>query len=257
MKILFIISMFCFYVTMSCVSTRNVKTKNCSTIIDSAKVFIQTEEFAINTKPKGKDKERNLRLDTWLQSLSFKNFTCLIDNEDVALKFVGFQYAAFAYNDSLHKNYPGLLKDTNIVQFFYADGRTSSKMKFGELLSMVLQKGNEAQNQPKKTPPLENVVSKFIRQYSNYPKTYKPISFSYFADSDYDSTSNFSVSHKYEIKNNNGVTSGFTNTFIIDNKLEINAISKDNYSYPLNINYWVKEFGRKLNKDDSLLLKLR
>lgn len=140
MKLVLIKVVSCIFICLSCTSSRPISGNKCLPIIDSAKIFILTDESALNVQPIIKDKERNLRLDKWLQSLPYQNLTCLLSDEDPALKLIGFQYAAVKAKDSLLKDYSFLLTDTTTVQVFYKNGKVGSKLKFGELLSMLLEK---------------------------------------------------------------------------------------------------------------------
>lgn len=249
-------------ITTSFVSIQNINIGDCQTIVDSANAFIQTSESAINTKPTIKDNQRNLRLDKWLQKLSFKEFRCLLDNESISLKAIGFIYAANFHGDSLLKNYPYLLTDTTTVQFFNANENTSPKMKLGELLSMMTQKIKEDKDNFARRPEIEETVSAFIKKYSTHPDTYKPHSFPEFSmGSDNEGISDFKISHDYEIKNNQGKNVRVVNAFVFDKNLRLNVIEKDSSSYissyPPKLDYWLKEFGRHLIKSDSLALRLR
>ena len=239
-----------------------MKKDDCRSILDSATILIQTSEWAVNTKPTIKDQEKNLRIDKWLQKQSFENLTCLLENDNVALKVLGFVYAANLHRDSLFNNYSYLLRDTTTVQLFMADGTSSPKIKLGELLSGMAQTIKEDKDNFAKRPEVEGIVSAFIRQYSTYPNSYKPIAFPYFSmGSDNKGVSGFNIRHDYEIKNNAGKIVRVVSAFVLDKNLKINVIEKDStsysYSYPPKLDYWLKEFGRKLNKNDSLLLKLR
>jgi hypothetical protein len=265
MKLPFISFILSLLISVSFISIKprdRLIADDCQTVVDSAKVFLQTSEFAINAKPTIKDHERNLRLDKWFQNLSFETLTCLLKNKSISLEALGFMYAANFHSDSLLKNYSYLLSDTTTVQFFMLDGSTSPKMKLGELLSTMTQKIKEDKDNFDKRPEIESIVSKFIRQYATYPNTYKPISFPYFSmGSDNKGILNFNIRHEYEIKNNEGKRDRFVCAFVLDKNLRINVIEKDSSSYissyPPKMEYWFKEFGRKLNKDDSLTLKLR
>ncbi len=262
MKFLNVFMAIVLCITTSFVSTQNINNSDCQTIVDSANAFIQTSESAINTKPTIKDKERNLRLDKWLQKLSFKDLSCLLDNESIPLKATGFIYAANFHSDSLLRNYSYLLTDTTTVQFFMADGNTSPKMKLGELLSTMTQKIKEDKDDFAKRPEIEETVSIFIKKYSTYPGTYKPHSFPYFSmGSDNEGLSDFKINHDYEIKNNEGKNVRVVSAFVFDKNLRLNVIEKDSSSYissyPPKLDYWLKEFGRQLNKNDSLTLRLR
>jgi len=249
-------------ITTSFVPTQNINNSGCQTIVDSANAFIQTSESAINTKPTINDNERNLRLDKWLQKLSFDDLKCLLDNENISIKVLGFTYAAISHADSLFTNYSHLLADTTTVQFFMANGRTSPKMKFGELLSAMTKGIKEDKDNLGQRPEIEELVSKFIIQYATYPSTYKPISFPYFSmRKDNKGLKGFKIHHDYEIKNNEGENVRVVSAFVLDKNLKINIIEKDSttysYSYPPKLGYWLKEFGRKLTNNDSIKLKLR
>jgi hypothetical protein len=235
---------------------------DCRTIIDSAKIFLKTSEFAINEKPTLKDSERNLRLDKWLQKLSFKNMTCLLDNENISVKVLGFMYAADFHRDSLLKYYSYLFTDTTAVQLFTTDGKISPKIKLGEILSIMTKKIKENNDDFARRPEIEKIVSAFIRQYSTYPSTYKPILFPYFSmGSDNEGLKDYKIHHEYEINNNEGANVRVVSAFVLDKNLIINIIEKDSttfsYSYPPKLGYWLKEFGKKLSKSDSVTLKLR
>ena len=262
MKFLIVFIAILLCITTSFVSTQKINNGDCQTIVDSANAFMQTSESAINTKPTIKDNERNLRLDKWLQKLSFKDFNCLLDNESIPLKAIGFIYAANFHGDSLLKNYSYLLTDTTTVQFFTVNGNTSPKMKLGELLSTMTQKIKDDKNNFARRPQIEETVSIFIKKYSTYPDTYKPHSFPDFSmGSDNEGLSDFKISHDYEIKNNEGKNVRVVSAFVFDKNLRLNVIEKDSSSYissyPPKLNYWLKEFGRQLTKSDSLTLRLR
>lgn len=262
MKLLTLSIATVLFLTTSFVTPQNINNDGCQTIIDSANIFIQTSESAINTKPTIKDNVRNLRLDKWLQKLSFKEFRCLLDNESISLKAIGFIYAANFHGDSLLKNYPYLLTDTTVVQFFNANETTSPKMKLGELLSMMTQKIKEDKDNFARRPEIEETVSEFIKKYSTYPGTYKPNSFPDFSmGSDNEGLSDFKITHDYEIKNNDGKNVRVVSAFVFDKNLRLNVIEKDSSSYissyPPKLDYWLKAFGRQLTKSDSLTLRLR
>jgi len=262
MKFLTIFITILLCTTTSFVPTQAYYNSDCQTIVDSANAFIQTSESAINTKPTIKDNERNFRLDKWLQKLSFKDFRCLLDNESIPLKAIGFIYAANFHGDSLLINYSYLLTDTTAVQFFTANGNTSPKMKLGELLSTMTQKIKEDKDNFARRPQIEETVSIFIKKYSSYPDTYKPHSFPDFSmGSDNEGLSEFKISHDYEIRNNEGKNVRVVSAFVFDKNLSLNVIEKDSSSYissyPPKLDYWLKEFGRQLTKSDSLTLRLR
>jgi hypothetical protein len=262
MKFLTVFIAILICITTSFVSTHNINNGDCQTIVDSANAFIQTSESAINTKPTIKDNQRNLRLDKWLQKLSFNEFRCLLENKSISLKAIGFIYAANFHSDSLLKNYPYLLTDTTTVQFFNAYENTSPKMKLGELLSMMTQKIKEDKDNFARRPEIEESVSAFIKKYSTYPDMYRPYSFPDFSmGSDNEGLSHFKISHDYEIKNNEGKNVKVTNAFVFDRNLALNVIEKDSSSYissyPPKLDYWLKEFGRHLTKSDSLTLRMR
>jgi hypothetical protein len=235
---------------------------DCKVVLDSAKIFEQTSEFAINTRPTIKDTERNLRLDKYLQNLSFSELTCLLDDGSISFRALGFIYAAMHHGETLMKSYSSLLRDTTTIQLFMADGSTTPKMRLGEFLTAMREKIKGKDADFSKKSEIENIVSTFIRQYSTYPNTYKPISFPLFSMSSSDGASTeFKTHHDYQIKNNEGVNVRVVNAFVLDKNLKINVIEKDStsysYSYPPKLGYWLNEFGRRLGKSDSLMLKLR
>lgn len=261
MKILILFGATLVWLTTSFVSFQDNKDR-CKTIVDSANAFIQTSEFGINIKPTIQDNERNLRLDRWLQKLSFGDLRCLLDNENISIKVTGYTYAAISNGDSLLKFYSYLLADTTTVQFFMINGNKSPKMKLGELLSTMTQKIQEDNDNFAKRPEIEQIVSIFIKDYSTYPNTYKPYSFPYFSmDSDNEELTDFRISHEYEIKNNEGKIVKVVSAFVFDKRLKLTVIEKDSTScisaYPPKLGYWLKEFGRKLTKLDSLNLRLQ
>ena len=258
-----LISLFCF--TNSFISQKysnsSFNNEDCQSIVDSANIYNLTSEEAINVIPTIKDNERKLRLDKWLQQLSFQSLTCLLESKNVSLKVLGFMYAALNHSDSLYKKYSYLLKDTTGVQFFTANGTSGPKIKLGELLSQLTQGIKEDNKNLAKEPEIKKMVSAFIKKYATFPKTYKPISFPYFSmGSDNEGLTGFNVRHEYEIKNNEAKMVRVVSAFAIDKNLRITVIEKDSTSYgsayPPKLDYWFKEFGRKLNKKDSTALML-
>jgi hypothetical protein len=243
--------------------SKNLVSKDdCQTTIDSANIFILTSESAIDIRPTINDNARNLRLDKWLQKLSFKSFMCLLESKSSSLKALGVVYAARSHMDSLLRFYSYLLSDTTTVQLFKADGSSSPKIKLGIILTKTIDGIKQDNANFAKQPEIENIVSNFIKQYSSYPQSYKPISFPYFSmGSDNKGLTDFKIYHDYKIRNNSRKIVKVTSAFILDKNLRINVIEKDStrysFSYPPKFDYWLKEFGRKLNKDDSVLLKLK
>jgi hypothetical protein len=256
---------FIFSASFICINpSLNKKTDiNCQTIIDSASILIQTGDFGINIKPTIDDNNLSLRLDKWFRSLSFKNLTCLLNNENLSYKFLGATYAAMFHQDSLIKNYSYLLSDTTSVQIYMARGQVSPKMKFGELISTLIQGVKKDDENFARRPEIEKKVSKFITEYSTYPTTYKPISFPYFSMSSENLNEHlaYNIRHAFDLKNNAGKLQRVTYAFVLDSMLRINVIEKDSssftFSYPSKLEDWFKEFGRKLTKNDSLSLGLR
>ena len=267
MKLQCIILVLLFHLSTSFFSTKPLRglvyVGDCQTIIDSANIFIQTSEFAVNTKPTMTDPERNLRLDNWLTSLSFRSLTCLLESDNISLKTLGFIYGANFHSDSLYKNYSHLLTDTTTIQLFMADGTRSPKVELGKFLSAMSQKLKVDNDNFAKRPEIENIVSGFIKQYAMHPNSYKPISFPYFSmGSDNDGgPRHFGIRHEYELKNNEGKTEKVISAFVLDKGLKVNVIEKDSSTYisasPPKLDYWLKRFGRKLTNGDSLTLGLR
>lgn len=259
----YLILLFCLFACAN--SSRSLGSQQsghgCQPIVDSAWVFIQTSEYAVNTRPTLNDRAANLRLDKWLQKLSFQEMQCLLDNESVSLKTLSFIYAIRLYNDSLMARYSSLLTDKTDVELLMADGSPGKKFKLGDLLSAMSRNIKKEEEDFAKAPAVEEAVSAFIRNYSMYPGTYKPVSFPYFSmASDNTGLRNFKVHHKYEIMNNNREMVTAVSAFVVDKDIRINVIAKDstNYglSYPPKLGYWLKEFGRKLTASDSLKLSL-
>ena len=261
----YLISFCCLITSFISIKTNDASTSSdsCQAIRDSANIFVQTGEFAVNTKPTIEDPQRHLILDKWLQSLSFKDLRCLLESANVSLKTLGFIYGAISHSDSLYKTYSHLLSDTTTVQLFMTDGTISPKIKLGELLSSMSQGIKKDKSNFAKRPEIENIVSAFIKQYATYPNSYKPISFPLFrmGSDNQGGPYFFSIRHEYEIKNNEGKTERVISAFVLDEDLRINVIEKDSSSYsdafPPKLGSWLNHFGRKLNKKDSLTLNLR
>ncbi|HEX6180504.1 MAG TPA: hypothetical protein VFZ47_04615 [Chitinophagaceae bacterium] len=242
--------------------TTNLFADNCKNIIDSAKMFVETSDFAVNHKPSKSDPEANLKIDKWLVNLSFKKLTCLLNSKDPSLKAVGFLYASQLYMDSVMKNYSHLLNDTTSVQLYFANGRTSPKMKLGEILTSMVKTFKKTNDQFDKRPEVENIVSNFIRQYATYPETYKPISFPNFrVGFDNEGPTGFNIRHEFELRNNDGKTEKVIYAFALTPKMRITVIEKDSTNYgmaiPSKLESWLKPFGRKLDGKDSTTLGLR
>jgi hypothetical protein len=236
---------------------------DCRSIIDSAKMFVQTNEFAINIKPMINDEARNLRLDKWLQSLSFNELTCLLDNPDLSLKDVGFVYAMHRNSDSLMKNYSHLLTDTTSIRLFAANGEISKPISFGAYMTSSAEKIKRYIDNFNRRPAVENAVSAFIRKYAAYPDSYQPGLFPYYSmGSDNNrQLESFKVRHVYNIKNNSGKLQKNNDVFMFDKNLHLTLIARDSInmglSYPPNLDYWLSTLGRKLNAADSLTLLLK
>lgn len=264
MKLLVIISIFFIYFITSYTPIKGINTmaNNCQSILDSANIFAQTSEFAVNMKPSIQDSERNARINKWLQQLSFKQLSCLLKSTSLSLKAVGEIYAERTYSDSLLKNYPYLINDTTAIQLITADGNNVYKLTMGEfLLPMVIQRIKEDKDTLSLEPGIEYIISSFVKQYSTYPNSYKPISFSNFFVNMVDyNLNNINIRHTYMIVNNKGETLTVRSGFNIDNELNVNVIEKDSTSYiyssPPMLKQWLIEFGKNLNKNDSLKLKL-
>ncbi len=249
-----------FSILASCSSAKNVRSKTCTAVIDSASFLIQTNISSVNIMPTINDKERNYRLDKFFQQLSFKNLTCLLDSKSVALKAVGFAYGSVTNRDSLLKQYSYLLIDTTLIQIFNLDGRISPAIKLGEYLTLFIQENNESSLA--RNPSVDSVLFKFITGYATYPASYRPISLTYYSSGfDDEGVESFSITHEYELKNNKGATSISKNSFFLEKELKIYSIDKGNdspiSSYQLSLEYWLKEFGRSLNRNDSLALRLQ
>ncbi|HEX7845529.1 MAG TPA: hypothetical protein VF476_06960 [Chitinophagaceae bacterium] len=230
--------------------------------MDSAKLFVQTSEFAVNARPLLEDNTTQLRLDKWLRQLSFKSWTCLLESDNISFKAVAFTYAGRFHQDSLLRGYSYLLTDTTMVQLFTANGSSSPKIKLGELLSTIMGGIKEDQRNWAKEPEVKKTVSAFIKHYASHPGSYKPISFPLFSmGSDDRGLSGFKVRHEYEIKNNKGVIVKTISAFALDKNLNIHVIEKDSTSYtasyPPKLDYWLTNFGRRLNSNDSITLNLK
>lgn len=261
---------FCVFLTITiCISCRSHEEKRviaadekCQTIIDSARVFVRTNDYAINYHPTIIDDERNLKLDKWLLKLSFKEVKCLLDNNDFSLKAIGFMYAMNENYDSLMANYSFLMNDKTKVKVYDVSGKVIRELPFGEFVVGLLDLKIEEDKDFSKKEELESEIVNFIQKYAAYPKTYVPYSFPMFSMGyDGNRVPNYKIHHEYELKNTAGELVNLTSAFVFDKTLKINVIEKDStkfiYSYPPKLTNWLHEFGRKLSKEDSLELNLR
>jgi hypothetical protein len=234
----------------------------CKTILDSAYILIQTGDFSINWEAKQIDKERQLEVSKWFEKRSFSDFVCLLESDNKLYKFYGYVYAAMNYQDSLKNTYSYLLNDTTSMQYNTENGLVDTKTTLGGMLKLMSDKIAEDHANMNKRPDIETKVSLFIKEYALYPDTYKSISFPYFSmGSDETGLTDFTITHEYQIKNTQGKSIRVTSAFVLDPKLNINVIEQDSTSYissyPPKLGDWLKNYGRPLNHDDSVNLKLR
>lgn len=234
----------------------------CQVVLDSAKVLIETGDFSINWKVNEIDKERQFRISKWFEVRSYADLSCLLKSNNKLHQFYGYMYAAMFHKDSLKNNYADILQDTTSVQYNSENGLVDIKMTLGKLLQGMSKQLAKDQENGNKRPEIESRVSSFIKSYSSYPETYKPISFPYFSmGSDNTGLTNFNIRHEYQIKNNNGRIVTVTSAFVLDPKLAINVIEQDSSSfistYPPMLEGWFKDYGRPLNPIDSVKLKIK
>jgi hypothetical protein len=166
------------------------------------------------------------------------------------------------YSDSLWGKYVAILNDTTAVQYQGADGLKATKMTIGVLLKGMYTQILKDKVNSGKRPVVEAKVASFIKSYSFYPDSYKPISFPYFSiGSDNNGLNHFSIRHTYEIKNKNEQTVTTTSQFVLALDLRINVIAQDSTSYissfPPMLSSWIDSYGRTLNKLDSITLHLK
>lgn len=235
---------------------------NCLEVLDSADVLVQTGEFAIHWKSNKLDKERNLSVSKWFEKRSFSELRCMLESPDKLHNVYGFIFAGMQYADSLKGKYDVLMDDTTSVQYQTPDGLADMKMTVGALLRSMYEQIKEDNRNSSKRPLVEEKVASFIKSYSLYPKTYKPITFPYFSmGSDNKGLTNFSVRHYYQIKNLKGQLVKITSEFVLDLSLNINVIAQDSTSYisssPPKLSEWLEKYGRQLNQKDSTSLHLR
>ncbi len=256
-------SIIFFLALASLVSTANTNVSNedkCRTILDSAKVLVETGDFSLNWEPRIKNKERQAKISKWFETRSFSELICLLKSSNKSHNFYGYLLAVNFHRDSLKNRYSELLNDTTSVQLNAENGLVDLKMTMGKALTLFADELAEEDKAMNRRPDVEKSVALFIREYSSYPTSYKPISFPYFSiGSDNRGLSNFNIRHHYEIKNNHGQTVNIVSAFILDPNLNINVIEPDSSrfisSYPPRLKDWFTDYGRHLDHDDSIKLK--
>jgi len=249
MKFNFVTTFLLLIFSISCHTQVNSRQVQCKEVIDSAKIFISTNYYGINSLPKAKNIERNLKIDKWLQQLPFNKLVCLLNSKSLGLKEVGFLYAAIKNKDSLLLYFSSLLSDTTMVQIFYSNNRLSTKVKFGEHLQTILQTLNDHEDDFMSNLSVDSILYRFINKYALYPASYKPISLTYFTNGIEESgIKTININHKFELKNMNGISQILTCSFILSKKLRLCSLEIDEISCSLScttcFEIWVKEFGR-------------
>jgi hypothetical protein len=245
-------------VMIACTTPKKTAQHNCQPVTDSARIFIKTNLYALNTRPSMPDMVRNQQLDKWLQNRNYGELACLLNNPDINLKFTGFAFATVLYADSLQKNYAALLQDTTPVQLMYEDGRSGNTSTLGNILTDISTKMREGMTNTRKVPAVDKIIPPFIQQYAAYPDSYKQDSYTgQFANEDTDRPSDYIVQHTYSLKNNKGITARVTSIFILNSQSVITAIKNEKGTYngdPNKFGSWFNEFGRTLNRRDSVAL---
>jgi hypothetical protein len=111
---------------------------------------------------------------------------------------------------------------------------------------------------------VEKKISEFILKFASNPKTYENISFqdyhvySTYSESSLEKTENsdvYSVKHVFKIRNNQGELGTFSARFKIDANLKIMIIEDEESNTvsctPPRLDWWIEQFGRKLNDTEK------
>ncbi len=112
-------------------------------------------------------------------------------------------------------------------------------------------------------------VSNWIQKFALYPDSYEPISFSEYAES-YTSddgkkvpnSDNYIIKHSHRIRNKDSNMVIYTGYFLMEYDYFISIIETERSkatgkAFPPKTEIWMNDFGRPLNKQDSLELEVR
>lgn len=256
-KLKWMTAFFMVLVFTACSVTKKKNSNACQAVIDSARAYMNTNIYGINTRPSLHDPKRNAELEKWLQQRTFNELRCLLDNTEPGMIVTGFPYAAVLYNDSLRKYYSFLLKDTTTIHIIDADNGRDTTEQLGKYILNMYLLLESGKKYDREHPATNTLIPGFIRKYAAWPDSYHPATLTGYFTRD-DSLSDYYAEHDYEIKNNNGEIKNVTTSFLLNHQSVIIAVKDGPGNYNLNnpggISLWLKEYGRKLNKKDSVEL---
>jgi hypothetical protein len=260
----FLLSLCLFVFTLSFTSKKNkakIDDDKCKAILDSAYILAGYGNITINWKLHKIDEGIQKRIVKWLEERTYTELTCLLESDNKLFQFYGYAFASKQENSNLKEKYLNIYNDTTAIQLITEGKLVDSKMTIGRILQGISEQKSKDNDNMKRKPEIEKKVTLFIKKYSKYPQTYKPISFlSFSVGSQSDGSYTFNIRHKYQIKNNKGLKEKIISAFIFDSSLNIQAIEKDSSliisAQPPKIEDWLKKYGRKITEKDRTILKL-
>lgn len=260
----FLLSLCLFVFTLSFTSKKNktkIKDDKCKAILDSAYILAKNGNITINWKLHKIDKGIEKRIVKWFEERTYSELSCLLESDNKLYQFYGYAFASMSQYKNLKEKYLDIYNDTTSLQLITEGELVDSKMTIGKILQGISEQKSKDNVNLKRKPEIEKKISSFIKKYSKYPQTYKPISFlSFSIGSQSDGSYTFNTRHKYEINNNKGLKEKIISAFVFDSALNIQAIEKDSSliisAQPPKIEDWLKKYGRKITEKDRAILKL-
>ncbi|MCC7452645.1 MAG: hypothetical protein IT222_00655, partial [Crocinitomix sp.] len=197
----------------------------------------------------------------------FSELDSLFDHGSDLIQLYAFGGICITYPDSLNDKHLQILKKEGTVRI-YEQGKDSFPTKpIIRIAGMMYQSVAQIKLEKEQQQFIQKMISEFILKYASNPNTYVNISFQdYHVYSAHEgaslekvkSSEVYSVKHIFKIQNNDGSINEYQARFKIDSELKVMLIEEEKAEesntvscYPPRLNWWLENFGRKLNKKEK------
>jgi hypothetical protein len=194
----------------------------------------------------------------------FSELDSLFDHGNDLIQLYAFGGICITYPDSLNDKHLQILKKEGTVRI-YERGKDSLPSKpITQIAGMMYQTVAQIKLEKEQQQFIQKMISEFILKYASNPNTYLNISFQdyhvYSTDEgpSIENSEVYSVKHIFKIQNNDGSINEYQARFKIDSELKVMLIEEEMGEesntvscYPPSLNWWLENFGRKLNKKEK------
>ena len=219
------------------------------TILDSLEVLKKVGGFVDGyTNPPTAEETRLYNITRMLLALPLSETKKLMTDNNKFARVYGFSISTKRYFDSLTKSDLKLFNDTAKLPLYTQRGIIDAGITVGQYCEMAYTSTIEEHKTAAKEKDVIASIKQFIKDNSQYPDSYEPITFSNYSWGGNEDNLFFEIQHKYKLKQTSGQQTEVTDYFILDSHFKVMLIETNRSNTvkidPPKIQEWISKFGK-------------